>query len=58
MRFVRIKSEEQQAVLVMHRARDLLVRQRERNQERRPEPSFAADPKTRSSFWTVLPTAS
>jgi len=28
MRFVPIKSEEQQAVLVMHRARDLLVRQR------------------------------
>ena len=28
MRFVPIKSEEQQAVLIMHRARDLLVRQR------------------------------
>ena len=28
MRFVPIKSEEQQAVLVMHRARELLVRQR------------------------------
>jgi transposase len=28
MRFVPIKTEEQQAVLVMHRARDLLVRQR------------------------------
>ena len=28
MRFVPIKSEEQQAVLVMHRSRDLLVRQR------------------------------
>src|ERR1700756_299585 len=28
MRFVAIKSREQQAVLVMHRARDLLVRQR------------------------------
>jgi transposase len=28
MRFVRVKTEEQQAVLVMHRARDLLVRQR------------------------------
>ena len=28
MRFVAIKTKEQQAVLVMHRARDLLVRQR------------------------------
>jgi transposase len=28
MRFVPIKSEEQQSLLVMHRARDLLVRQR------------------------------
>jgi transposase len=28
MRFVTIKSEEQQSLLVIHRARDLLVRQR------------------------------
>lgn len=28
MRFVPVKSEEQQAVLMLHRARDLLVRQR------------------------------
>ena len=28
MRFVEIKSEEQQAVLAIHRARDLVVRQR------------------------------